>query len=409
MNDSGQQHTEREFSGKAGNAFPKNRPLFIKRRLFFSFLALTTFGAAQILSSFPNLVETVFTNGVGQWLPRTLSQITGWAPFSVVEIASTLLAILFARDIIVSIIDATRGRRRLSNVLACGVLKTLGTIGIVVTVFYGAWGFNYSRADLIHRLRWEAFAEKALAAPDVEKLAHLCEETVNAGNEEYRALFHKEDLGEPSAPKESINNIDAAIERSYACVTKRLKLHSTFAAPRGRAKPLQISPLMSYTLISGFYSPWTGEANYNFDIPLFRQPEVIAHEKAHQRCVASEDEANFFGYLACIHSDDSYVRYSGCVMAQRILLTELSTLDIKRAKEILSKRLPGVQRDADANNAYIAAHTGKASAAGRAVNNAYLKANRVKGGVKSYQRGSRLLLTFAEFNGGSCLPRPEDK
>jgi hypothetical protein len=90
-------------------------------------------------------------------------------------------------------------------------------------------------------------------------------------------------------------------------------------------------------------------------------------------------------------------------MAQRLLLPELGELDLERAKAIIAKRFKGVQRDADAVRAFIVAHSGIVSAAGRAVNNAYLKANRVKAGVKSYQLSARLILVFAEFNGGTCV------
>jgi len=130
---------------------------------------------------------------------------------------------------------------------------------------------------------------------------------------------------------------------------------------------------------------------------------VIAHEKAHQRGVTSEDEANFFGFLACTSSDDTYVRYAGLLMAQRLLLPELGAIDAARAKGIIEKRFKGVQRDADAVRAFIMAHAGVVSNVGRAVNNAYLKANRVTAGVKSYQLSAQLILVFAEFNGGACV------
>jgi hypothetical protein len=39
-------------------------------------------------------------------------------------------------------------------------------------------------------------------------------------------------------------------------------------------------------------------------------PYTAAHELAHQRGVAREDEANFVAYLVCIESDDAYIRYS---------------------------------------------------------------------------------------------------
>ena len=36
----------------------------------------------------------------------------------------------------------------------------------------------------------------------------------------------------------------------------------------------------------------------------------MAHEMAHQRGIAREDEANFVAFLVCMESDDEYIRYS---------------------------------------------------------------------------------------------------
>lgn len=60
-------------------------------------------------------------------------------------------------------------------------------------------------------------------------------------------------------------------------------------------KKILTSKLLSYTHFTGFYFPLTGEANINSDAPDCFIPFTIAHEMAHQRGVASEDEANFVG------------------------------------------------------------------------------------------------------------------
>jgi hypothetical protein len=68
---------------------------------------------------------------------------------------------------------------------------------------------------------------------------------------------------------------------------------------------------MSYMHITGVYSFFTGEANVNVNFPDYTIPYTAAHELAHQRGIAREDEANFIAYLVCISSDDAYIRYSG--------------------------------------------------------------------------------------------------
>ncbi len=77
------------------------------------------------------------------------------------------------------------------------------------------------------------------------------------------------------------------------------------------AKPLIFSHTQSMLGFTGIYFPFTGEANVNVDAPRCILPVVIAHEMAHQRLIASEDEANFLGIAACVTSDNTTYQYSG--------------------------------------------------------------------------------------------------
>ncbi len=76
------------------------------------------------------------------------------------------------------------------------------------------------------------------------------------------------------------------------------------------AKPVMLSEPWSYTHITGVYTFFTGEANININFPDYTVPYTAAHELAHQRGIAREDEANFVAYLVCMESDDPYIRYS---------------------------------------------------------------------------------------------------
>ncbi|MGN0166017.1 MAG: DUF3810 domain-containing protein [Lachnospiraceae bacterium] len=78
-----------------------------------------------------------------------------------------------------------------------------------------------------------------------------------------------------------------------------------------KAKPISASGFMSQSYTSGVYFPFSMEANYNNMMYIVNYPAVICHEYCHLKGYIFEDEANFFGYLACINSDDPFVRYSG--------------------------------------------------------------------------------------------------
>ena len=78
-----------------------------------------------------------------------------------------------------------------------------------------------------------------------------------------------------------------------------------------RPKPIRFSGFMSQQHLLGIYFPFTMEANYNTVMYPVNVPVTICHEFSHLKGVILEDEANFFGFAACIESQDPYLQYSG--------------------------------------------------------------------------------------------------
>ena len=395
------------------DAMPRDRGLYVKRRGLIILAGLVVLVIAWGLGQSTEFVENVYADGFGQSVGRGLATVSGVSPTSLAEVVIILLGLWL-------LVHAGRAawyvgwrKRRALNAVACGGLHFGAIAFTLLALFYVFWGLNYSRAPLIDRQDWAAHA----TAPEdreqqTEELEALCEELVLATNQAYVVALGSEDYGGPSSPRTEWSNVDRAIDTGYERVQTELKLHESFGVSRGRAKPVALSALMNYLHIGGFYSPWTGEANYNRLQPAVSQPFVIAHEKAHQRCITSEDEANFFGFLACTRSGDAYVAYSGYLFAQRQLLAELLELDRERALELVAMRVPGVQRDVDDLRAYwMALQEGVAGQVGKAsekVNDTYLKANKVKGGVQSYRMSAKLLIVYARKQ-GTLLWAPSNK
>ncbi len=380
-----------------------DRPLHAMRCLVWLAAGVVSLVLAGVLARFPRFVEVVYTEHIGQWIGRTLAAITSWYPWSLMELVVALLVTWLLFLALRALWQVMRGRRRLLNALGCGALQTGALVGFILVSFYAVWGLNYDRADLITRLHWQQWAKTPEPDGETAELEKVCRELVAADNREYEHLFKSGDIGRPSTPPVSMAEIDRDIDTAYYVVAERLNLHPSFAVSRGPAKPVLASFIMSAQLISGEYTPWTGEANYNRNIPACNMPEVVGHEKAHQRGVTSEDEANFFGFLVCASSGNPYARYSAYLMAQRQLVGELGKRDMERAKAVAKERCPGVKRDLEEMNAYYRAHVGKVSQIQNRVNDMYLKANRVKGGVQAYSRSAALIMAFARSNGGSCI------
>ena len=65
---------------------------------------------------------------------------------------------------------------------------------------------------------------------------------------------------------------------------------------------------MSYTNITGFFSPFTGEANVNKNDLTTALPFTMAHELMHRWGVTAEDEANAYAFMILYECKDPFYR-----------------------------------------------------------------------------------------------------
>ena len=145
---------------------------------------------------------------------------------------------------------------------------------------------------------------------------------------------------------------DAIFRRSADIYEGAEETFPYLTAPAVRAKPVLFSRLLSYIRYTGFFFPYTAEANLNADSPVCLLPSTIAHELAHLRGVAREDEANFCAVVACMESGDDEYRYSGALLAYIYLGNALYSADYDAWSEAYSSLSENVRADLTANNAY---------------------------------------------------------
>jgi hypothetical protein len=98
---------------------------------------------------------------------------------------------------------------------------------------------------------------------------------------------------------------------------------SVFAGSLLPVKKLAWADLYSSMGIMGITMPITGEAAVNPQIPAVAMPFTMCHEMAHRMCIATEDDANFGAYLACLANEDPQFRYSAYYMAYRYCYSAL--------------------------------------------------------------------------------------
>ncbi|MEZ4235923.1 MAG: DUF3810 domain-containing protein [Myxococcota bacterium] len=343
----------------------------------------------------PGAVERGFVQGLGLWVQTAQAAVTGRIPISLAEWVegATLAVVLGGLSWLV--VALWRGRGRRGRILLQAGLAAWIALAAVGVLFYGSWGLGYGRARAEVRLGWVQPGERLdpLTADDLERWGDVLVDQVN---ELYLRLHGWPDDHRATRAPEGIAAADAAIDRAYVRLAGRLHLHPSVGWSRGPSKPLLSSVVFSYLGIGGFYFPFTAEANIDADAPEWQRAHTIAHEKAHQRFFNSENEANFFGFLACIHADDDFVRYGGWLFAQRQVLRALSRTDDAAFRRVIARRYPGVQRDVNVSYAFWAGYEGPLATVSQGVNDSYLKLNGVEGGVRSYGRSVELVVAWLE-------------
>ena len=166
------------------------------------------------------------------------------------------------------------------------------------------------------------------------------------------------------------------------------------AAPAVRAKPVLLSRLLSYIRYTGFFFPYTAEANLNADSPACLLPSTIAHELAHLRGVAREDEANFCAVVACMESGDEDYRYSGALLAYIYLGNALYSADYEAWREVYSTLSENVRADLRANNDYWARFETPAADVSEKVYESFLQTYGDDRGMQSYGACVDLLTVY---------------
>jgi hypothetical protein len=265
-------------------------------------------------------------------------------------------------------------------------------------IFVHLWGMQYRRPPMLERLGWED--PGATTAEELERVGLVAADQARIA---YRQALRAEDLGVASTVM-PMTALYPAVEQGYAAVAAEApQLGASFAWPRPSPKPLRSTFALVRFGLLGFYFPFTGEASLTIDAPGQQVPHAAAHEMAHQRGVAREDEANFMGFWVCIRSDDASVRYSGWLFLWKQVYYELSgEREDQRARKLVKAVGPGPLRDMEEAWKWWHAGEGRMRELGQAVNDTYLKANG-QAGIESYNQSLRLMLAMARRGGADWV------
>ncbi len=372
------------------NRLSTNRPFksTVKGRPFplAVLLTLVFLGAALLLQLAARKVP-----GFGQWYAVTIyplitgspGRFMGIFPFSVTELGLYLLIVLF-------VVSLVRSWRRPLKILG----RLLFGASLLFFLFTVNCGINY------YRQPFSALSGLTIQPSSSQELYDLCSWLVEQIQDSVRQLedqASEENGFSGQTSREPLPSYGELLEYGRQGQLAMERLGEEFPVLAGfypAPKPLLLSRILSVQQLCGVYSPFTVEANYNREMPLYNIPHTICHELSHLKGFMREDEANFIGYAACIHSEDLYFRYSGYLMGWVYAGNALAQADPEGFAALRSALPQAALTDLSYNNAYWDAFQGKVAEVSTRVNDTYLKLQNQQDGIQSYGRVVDLMLAY---------------
>jgi hypothetical protein len=351
-------------------------------------LLLLSFLLQKLASGNPEVIEQYYSRGLYLYIGHGLTFANRIFSFSIAEALGILLLLLIAGLLVRHARRLWQGGVSFGGFLLSSLSNLLVLTGVFVVLFLTLWGLNYSRQPLAESLRWERRESSA------EELESICRMMIWETNRNYEESQAKVEQGRP---KTSWPELYKVIESAYQ---REILLGNSAQGNFGPPKPVYFSRMMSWLGISGIYVPFTGEPNFNAEQPACELPYTIAHEKAHQRGFALEDEANFIAFLICTKSSDPYSRYSGYLMGSWHVLKALYRASPERYQKVVATLGPGPLADLKEMREFWRRYETRLSEVSEKVNNTYLKVNRVKSGVENYGEVITLIMGYYSNNSG---------
>jgi hypothetical protein len=259
-------------------------------------------------------VELWYASGVYPYIAAGMRYLVGWLPISFGDL-------LYVAAIIYSIVTLRKSFRR-SFVTTARRLFTV--LSLTWLIFHVLWGFNYYRTSIPDQFKLERGEVKK------EEIVAFAEYSLREANK----------LG---IREQGIGVIDKNLITS--AYEKLSKLHPQLTYHPISFKSSLFGVMGNYMGYGGYYNPFTGEAQINDHMPEFMLPYIAVHEVAHQLGYAKESEANFIGYLAAMHSEDSLLRYSANLEMFLYANRALRRFDSTLAKQNMERLSPRIKKD----------------------------------------------------------------
>lgn len=248
----------------------------------------------RIYSSNQARVEGSYSNGFYPYISSFFRIIFGWLPFSIGDILYGLAVIWLVWKVFRGIKALIKKKVTKLSFLD-GLKKATIIILSIYIIFNLFWGINYNRKGIVSQLELK---QDSISFQELKEVTMMVVEKMNAT----KKYLLQNKIAYPSNT-ELFKKVEAAYDKTE-------KKYPFLGYHHVSIKPSIWGWIGNYTGFTGYYNPFTGEAQVNTYVPDFLRPFVACHEIGHQLGYAKEDEASAVGYLAALHSGDSLLLYS---------------------------------------------------------------------------------------------------
>lgn len=349
-----------------------------KKSLVFTLVLAVIAVLVHVYANDSTRVENQYSTGIYPAFSRILRYIFGWLPFSFGDILYGLVILWLIWKFLKGI--KIIFKRQVSwPGFATGLVKGLRILLITYILFNLFWGINYNRQGIASQLQLKM---EKYTPEDLKTINGLLLEKVNASK---LALVNQQ----VSYP---------AKKQLFAKVVEAYKIaEKTY--PFLKYQPVSLKPSIwswvgNYMGFTGYYDPFTGEAQVNTLVPQFLQPFTTCHEVAHQLGYAKEMEANFVGYLSATASKDTLLHYSVYLDLFMYSNRNLFATDSVAANAFRKQLAPAVISDLKEWRAFSIKHRNPIEPIFRWVYGKYLEQNQQPQGVLSYDEVTGFIIAY---------------
>ncbi len=350
---------------------PKNTKVFLALLLPVQYFAL------KALRNFPEFVEQYYSQGLFPILSKISRYLFGWIPFSIGDVFYVLIGIIALRWLYKNV-------RRLKSEPVRFFVDVAATVSIVYFVFNLLWGFNYYRVPLHKTLALERdYTTEQLIATTKRLIAKsnaLHRELGVADSTKVVLPYSQEEIFDMS------DNGYKNLEQEFP----QLAYHPKSIKKSGWSLGL------TYMGYSGYYNPFSGEAQVNNLIKTYKFSVVSCHEQAHQIGYAAENEANFVATLATLHNDNTYIKYTGYIFALRYCINEIARRDMEAYEALLPTINFGILESYREMREFWASYQNPFEEFSKSFWDQFLKANNQSKGIMSYSYMVALVVNYFE-------------